>query len=288
MADLTTKAKVKIFMGIDVADVSKDDLIDMLVPAISREMERYCGRIFHLTTHKGKVWSPGSNVLYLPNYPVRELRRIMRDDLLVIEIENTSADATGATVQVADAESDNLILYLNIVGGANAGNDPIDLTAMAPNTLAQVKIIVEALAKNWAVTVVGGTELYPANELLYLAGSPALTPLSTDLYIPWDVMEDLLLEEEKGRVRTKIGAFPEEKYIFAEYTAGYTTIPADLETLATKIVAQAVRQAEKDLTLKSEKLGDYAWTAGDFGALTMNTIEQFSGMLMRWKRFAIG
>ncbi len=289
---LTDLATVKTFLGI--TDASKDALLNLLIPAVCAQIETYCGRKFDEATYKERVWSPGGDVLYLPNYPVTELRRIMLDDKYVMKIENQSSDAVAATVQVGYAEDGTKTFYLNVVGGANESNAAIDLEALAPNTLAQLKTVIEALGLGWVVTLVGGTEGYPATELLDFAAEPCLDDgtsarQSHDLYVPYDYVFDLLLENSQGRVKMKYGgSFPNEKYIFAEYVGGYATIPADLELLATRIVADALHQAERDITLKSERLGDYQWTAADTGTLAATIIGRYSTELVRWKRIAIG
>jgi len=290
MADLTDLATVKAYMGIK--DATKDALINLLIPAISQQIEGYCGRVFAEAAYKGKVWSAGGNVLYLPNYPVTQVRRIMQSDKYVMKIQNTSADAVAATVQIARAEDGTYTMYLNVVGGANESNSSIDIAAVSPNTLTKLRTDILALAKGWAVDIVGGCEGYPATELLDFAGEPCLNNSVTtdahDLYVPWDLMTGLTLEESKGRVKVSAGSFPSEKYIFAEYVGGYDVLPDDLKILATKLTAESVRQSERDLTLKSEKLGDYSWTAADVSVIVAAVVDRHATELLRWKRIAIG
>ena len=45
-----------------------------------------------------------------------------------------------------------------------------------------------------------------------------------------------------------------------DYTAGVSTIPYDVEQVVIELAAEMFRAANKDASLKSERLGDYAYT----------------------------
>lgn len=280
MADLTDLATVKTYMGITGA--ASDALLNLLIPAVSAQIERYCDRVFALTTYKERVWSDGGRVLYLPQYPVAELRRIMTDTKRAMTVKNTSTDALSATMQVSQ-EQDKV--YLNVIGGASAGNLNV---AIGGNTLAQLKAAIEALGVNWAVTVLSGCDDYPGAELLPFTGADALSPAYGECLVLAEPMDDLDVHPDSGRVECTGGNFAANKYIWIEWTGGYAAIPADLELLATRAVADVARQSTRDLTLKSEKLGDYAWTAADIAVNVAAVVDRYASELIRWKRFVLG
>lgn len=69
---LTTKAKVKSYLGIATADTSKDDLIIDLINQVTWFIETYCGgRRFMTTTYTNVILdSRGGNYLFLNHFPV--------------------------------------------------------------------------------------------------------------------------------------------------------------------------------------------------------------------------
>jgi hypothetical protein len=76
------------------------------------------------------------------------------------------------------------------------------------------------------------------------------------------------LEPERGRVefnydRCVGGRFPTEQFLWAEYTAGYATIPEAIKLLATKLIAAAVLESKTDPTMKSESWPHYKYTRAD-------------------------
>ena len=93
--DLTTLAEVQTYMA-DTSAATKA-LINAIGPGICRAMETFCDRVFALTTYFEKVWSEGGSILYLPQYPVVELRRLMRDSEEVIKILSTIVKKSAPT-----------------------------------------------------------------------------------------------------------------------------------------------------------------------------------------------
>lgn len=257
MADLdclTTLADVQTYMA-DTSLATKT-LINAIGPGICALIEKFCDRYFALATYYEKVWSQGGGILYLPQYPVVELRRLMRYSEEALQIQNTSTDAASATAQVSEADD---TVYLNVNGGVNDGHNdtPLvgDLTALAAAII--------ALGDGWTAEVVGENDDTPATELVPFAGVDALNPQAAHCYRWKDPLSVLDIEQSRGRVRFKDGSFPVEQYIFAEYSAGYETIPEDLKLLATKLVAAAVKESKTDPTMKSEKWPHYEYTRAD-------------------------
>lgn len=253
--DLTTLADVQAYMSDTSAETAA--LINAIGPGICRAMETYCDRVFVLTEYSGKVWSIGGRTLYLPNYPVRELRRLMRYSKAVLDVQNTSADASSATVQVSQKHDR---MYLNVIGGANAGNNGVQLSGSDLDALA---ILINAVGDGWVATVRSDCGDYPATELTPFAGASALTPYEACCYLWYGPLTKLDLEPERGRVEFKNGAFPQEAFLWAEYSAGYDPIPDDLALLATRIIAGAVKASKLDPNMQSERWPDYNYAKAE-------------------------
>ncbi len=69
-------------------------------------------------------------------------------------------------------------------------------------------------------------------------------------------------------------------YLKVVYTAGYSTIPADLVQIANEMAAAILAGASIDRTLASEKIGDYQYQTKD----TSGIVEQFYPRLAPWIR----
>lgn len=72
MADLTTVAKVKDFLGIVSAD--NNSTFAVLIKGVSATMERYCGRSFLQASYTEYLDAkPGNTKLFLKNWPITSL-----------------------------------------------------------------------------------------------------------------------------------------------------------------------------------------------------------------------
>lgn len=66
------------------------------------------------------------------------------------------------------------------------------------------------------------------------------------------------------------------------YTAGYSSIPADLSMTAAKIVADMLSTAPVNSNIKSEKIGDYSYTLGDTAT---TAVSKYKGELASYRRW---
>jgi hypothetical protein len=82
---LTTVDRFKSFADINTAD--DNDLLEILVNAVTEFVENYCSRRFKLTTYTNKeIDSDGSHALFLDEYPVDE------DTGLTLSIRNSGVN----------------------------------------------------------------------------------------------------------------------------------------------------------------------------------------------------
>jgi hypothetical protein len=284
--DLTTLALVKTYMGIPVADASKDALINQLIPALSAAIATYTDRNFCLTDYRDYVETVYGNILYLPQYPVTKLKRIVLCLVNVIKVKTTRAGCRAASVELFDGE------VITQQWGDNEAEGNIDLAIQ--DTFTKLKTALEALAgQAWSAEIVSGYESHLSADLVEMPGQPALSPDYAELLIPdYDSMfYNYRLNQDNGRVESLRESFPDGR-VFAEYTAGFgatpADMPADLVELATKIVATAAREAKHDITLTGERLGDYSWSAGNTALTAIELLDRFIGELARWRRVSLG
>ena len=72
---LTSRARLKEYLGIDVGDTSKDAILDSLINRATDWFESVTGRRYKKATYD-ELYDGGSDKLFLKNYPVRVLTSI--------------------------------------------------------------------------------------------------------------------------------------------------------------------------------------------------------------------
>jgi hypothetical protein len=72
------------------------------------------------------------------------------------------------------------------------------------------------------------------------------------------------------------------KSVLIEYTAGYATVPEDIEQACIDVSSMLYRDRRRDGNLTSEGLGDYSYTRA--AASEMNA--RLDTLLARWKDIA--
>lgn len=109
-----------------------------------------------------------------------------------------------------------------------------------------------------------------------------ITSLSQVTIYPYDVSPTIVSGDDfiiakygtiayKPTATTQLGYFPPGfQSVLVEYTAGFTTIPADIQLATAMVVSRLYYQAGRNTIYLSEKLGDYQYTLAKegFGAIT--------------------
>jgi len=266
---LTSLANVQAYTGIS----GNDALLTALINRATSAIEKYCDRTFTSTTYREIRDIKGSDLI-LKQYPVISIQLFSTTRQQGMIITNSSSDAYNAYVQVSATT-----MTLVVQGGDNAGTDTITLDDYA--TIALLRTAINALGTGWAATAVSSkTDLWDAVELLPCSG---LNCLNAYVYldIP-DVPEsDYVVEDDTGIVT--IGNWFNSRWTsgyddtatvgiqaaIVRYTAGYATTPADLEQICIDLVNSYFKSRKVDSSLKSEKIGDYAYELIDGGAASL-------------------
>jgi len=127
------------------------------------------------------------------------------------------------------------------------------------------------------------SELYDGNgrEVLTLRNYPVSSVSA--VYLVCDDEESEITDyevDEADGVLTRDEGWPQGyRNIKVEYTAGYSTVPAELKAICLEVAGMLYRQAGRDPRIRSERLGRYAATFFDspFGA-------QLEARLALWRR----
>ena len=242
-----------------ITTTGDDDILERTLTAARQRIETYCKRSFFTRSYTDELYDgTGDDFLLLDNYPVTEVDRVAEGRLQVISITNTISDATRATIAVGA-----LGMSLTITGGTSAGTDP--LTWVVSATFTAVVAAINALGKGCAAAVSSSAYgTYVSTELIECPGRECL---NGTIYL--DMAEvpgvsDYICHWSEGILERTAGRWARgSRNITVDYTAGFTTIPDDIEAACIEIATLLYSSGERDPAMKSEKLGDYAYTMAD-------------------------
>lgn len=263
-AALTTTSRFKSYIG--ETSTTYDTLIDALVDRATSALEAYCGHSFGEDTYRHRFDGDGTTSLFLPEFPVTQVTLLSTALQDVIRIKNTSSDAWNAYVEVVESASDPSVsstMNLVIQGGDDDGSEPLTLSSYTLTTLVTA---INALVKGWTATLNHSDwGVWDAPELLPCSG---LHCLNSYAYVqtPYESEIDFAIIGQRnppyngnvGELRLPIGFANGKQNVIVRYTAGYPTIPDDLEQICLDLVKVYFKSRNTDSTVKSEKLGDHS------------------------------
>ena len=248
---LTTVARYKAYAGITSSD--DDVLIALLIARSTSAIQRYCMRDFIATDYREFHDGDGSSEIILHNFPIISVNMLGVGRQDAFQIINTSSDAYHAFVSVSATE-----IQLVVQGGTN--DDDTSLTLADYGTMTLLIAAIEALNKGWGVlspaaaySVWAASELLPTGKGLRCLGEYAA------VQIPGEPEADFVTDTTSGIIKL-FGRFsPGFENITIRYSAGYSSIPADIEQICIDLTNIYYNMRNVNMILKSEKLGDYSY-----------------------------
>lgn len=254
--DLTTVPNVKTYMGITAA--TWDALLLELVSASTDLIQSYCNRRFASQNYTGEIYDgPDSSRLLLRQFPVTAVGRVTYGRLDVVGVRNTTVNATRANASVTSTG-----VVLTVTAIPVIAPDTVDWATYT--TLTAVVAQINALGNGWEATLQSSaTGSYVSTDLLPAGGRACLNGFAhLDMPEP-QALEDYIVHWDEGMLELYGSWGESSQNIFVDYTAGYVTIPDDIEIAAKDLVRIMFNRRTVDGSLKSEKLGDYSYTLAD-------------------------
>ena len=270
MADLITCADAAKYLDVDIADTAIKAKIDALISQASATVERYCSRTFALTEYKAWVDGQGGSALALPQYPITRLYQVSCGTQDFVRLSYTGsapeafASCDGATLTLADSSTAD-----------------ITLASYATGTLLKAQIETNT---GWGCDIFSGMDSFDSTKIRPFSEYCKGSGNEIDIVIP-DESQSAVISNTDGWLIE--GSFPSgTRNVFVWYKAGYSATPAGLKAIVTSMVADAYRASERDTSLKSEKLGDYSYTAGSAadGVDMQNIIKNYEYGLSMYRR----
>jgi len=278
---LTSRANFKTYVGITTTD--DDDLIDSIIDRASDKIETFCNRKF-MSRDFSETYDGGAEVVQLRNYPVTAVEVISYGKVAAITVDSATASDLRATVEVQD---DSVILSRFDSAGAEHVST---LTHAAYATTTSLTTAIDGTS-GWDATKAkdaltidlvrsGGVSVLNNSGSLYL-----LDPLDSEFSVAEDTgVISLMISSADWRW----GDYPHTSPRFAngkdnvwvKYTAGFSTVPDDLEQICLDVAHKIYHERQHDPSIVSESLGGYSYSKSANAAMT----DDIKNSLMSWKR----
>jgi hypothetical protein len=289
MADLIEQDELIDYLASQTLSTTETALLPTLASAASRAIRRYCNRHFN-RQQWDEIYSvpPPANNLILRQFPVVSVERVATGPTTAIQIGNVdSTTHYRATVQVTatgEAETGLTPTALSLTRYA-AGVGTTETVQITGSAISTVVTAINALGNGWEAEAGSGMDGWAATDLRPVQGVfPALAPASAELAIHASDLS-FSLDERAGVIylgRPDTTGFDSPRFgpfwssqindvqsyggalgLRVVYTAGETTVPADVQQACAETVWAAVARSRMDPTLKSESDGTLSWTAVD-------------------------
>lgn len=234
------------------ATAAENTTLDGLIAAASRGIESYCRRLFPVRQYDECYDGCASRRLLLRHYPVISVERVAYCPLAVLAVTNTLATNQRATVKVTDTG-------LTLTRVASGVNYTTEVAVSSNATLTALATAINALGSGWSAEVVDSTSGHRASaDLRAIQGAFSCHNVKAGLRL--HVLELSAYEVDEARgclLRTPddglalledhgLGWFGGSRFWRVIYTAGYPTIPEDVQEACAQWVAALFWATKRD------------------------------------------
>jgi hypothetical protein len=264
MADLITSARAEYNINQASFSTNETNTIAALVTACSKAIVRHCKREFVSQQYDELYNGVNNRRLTLNQFPIVSVARVAYSPATVLRITNPSPANQRATVAVTVTG-----LSLTRVASGTSSTDTSVIWASYP-TLGQVAAAVNALGNGWAAVLADGSYANrAASDLRAVQG--ALNAMNVQAYLRMHLMElsDYEVDVNRGWLVRGVASL-EVQDAFNDpllptwfggidfwrviYTAGFATVPEDVQEACAEWVAMLFWQTKRDPGLASESI----------------------------------
>ena len=276
---LTSLTNLKSWLGITAT--TDDTVLERAIDRATSRIESYLER--NIRERSYAEWRSGAGVdtIRLYQWPVSQITNVWSGNVALMVIGSTSGYIRSSISVNQETGSPAVVATTTSVLGAT-NTQTIDFatyptTTDVANEIAGVPGFTCTLTKN-----VRAVQMRPR------AGADA-TLASITLYGA-DTPSEFTYDYERGRLtidRSWFAYWPLQKgimpnvakSILIEYTAGYATVPDDIEQAAIEVASMLYRDRRRDGNLQSEGLGDYSYSRATVAEMNA----KLDSLLERWK-----
>ncbi len=249
MADLITltRAKYNIYRATTSAE---DTTLTELIKVCSGAIEKYCRRQFDSQDFDELYPGNAGDTLRLRHFPVSKVTRVAFDLTTVLTVKNTAT----STNQRATARVTSAGLELIRVASGTVTTDT-SVTWAGNATLTAVASAVTALGNGWQGQVKGSYGSWRSADLRDFQGHLHALNVEAPLKIHVRELGEYDLDDKRGwLLRGNSFAFPGDSlnwfggrnYWRVLYTAGWSTVPEDVQEACAEWVATLFWQTKRD------------------------------------------
>ena len=282
MPDLITNTRAIQNPTLATLNATNPAYLASLITAASSAVRGMCRREFTLTSFS-EYHSGGTYIrepLRLRQYPVAEITRVAANPLPALLVQNTDS----ITNQRATVETTTTALRL--VRIPSAVLTTTDLLFATYPTIATLAAAANALGGGWSAIIRNDFANWPSADFKPLQGAVSALFGGRDLEIYSDAIQPFIggpysageaewvgfecaagwrLDEETGEL---FGRFPRGQLnIRIDYSAGYATIPQDVQEACVQLVQDLYQAGLVNNTLKKATLGSSSVTLKDSSAV---------------------
>jgi hypothetical protein len=255
--------------------------ISTLISAACRAIQRYCRRDFVQQQYDEVYSGLGDRRLILRQYPLLSVQSVRYRPVVVLKVINNLANTPIARITVTNVG----VTLTWITSGVVNTNSTV--TFANNPTIVSLGNAIQAIGNGWSVASAGydqwpAADIYCPNGIVGSAGplpasAGALTTAGqfAELRMHTYELAGYQLEQRRGWLLRAIPytdpelLHPEDliwppgiNNFRVQYTAGYVTVPEDVQEACAELVQSWFIQRGRDLTLQSESIhGSYSYAA---------------------------
>jgi len=272
---ITTLANVKEYLGI--TDTSNDSLLSNLITRVQSLIETYCERTFDSTAYTSWLHGDGTNILYLPQWPVTALTRIAIGRRSAGSLIHSNSLAYSV---IAQNDGTTFTVTEHLKSGTD---NTASATIAAATSISALMTDLEGDVTSLSSSLASDLQDYPSAELEIFYGREMING-SLNLILPDKNIQDFRLDTNEGSLYRMTGWPAGWENVYVAYTAGYSTIPGALAQIAIEVIADVYQSSSINTTLKREKIGDYEYENAVSGLEIKTAVTKRADDLDKWKR----
>jgi len=280
---LTSLANLKAWMGITAS--TDDTVLESAIDRATARIESYVGR--QILSRSYAEWRSGAGVdaIRLHQWPVSQVTGVWTGAYAALVVSSADATDLRASISVNQETGSNAVILTRTTSAGVTTTTTLSF-ATYPTTAA----LATAIGSTAGFACTLGKNIRSVQLRPRAAGDVVL---ATVTLFAADTASEYTYDYDTGRLMIDQswwaywpmdrGIMPDAvKSVCVEYTAGYATVPDDIEQACIEIAAMMYRDRKRDSGLQSESLGDYSYTRAN--RAEVDAI--MSGLLADWREIA--
>lgn len=240
MADLITLARAK--YNVHRSTTAAEDItLAELIKACSSAVEKYCRRQFDSQEFDELYPGYAGDTLTLRHFPVVKVTRVASDPVTVLSVQNTATSTNQRATARVTASGLELIR-----AASGAVTTDTSITWAGNATLTAVAAAVTALGNGWQGRVKGVYGPWPSADLRDFQGHLNALGQEAPLKLHVHELTEYDVDEQRGWLLRFGGWHGGRNAWRVIYTAGWTTVPEDVQEATAQWVALLFWQTKRD------------------------------------------